>query len=449
LTTRIRILRGARAGDVLDLADDTIRVGRHAESDLRFDPEADRAVSSRHAVLYRQDGHWYVRDAGSTNGTFVNGSRIDHAVALRAGDQIGFAGDSPLISFDAADADQQAAAAVSRTQLVRAQMGRQNRRLRATAVLLGVALAVTASALIVSSRRAHDAWRQERAMLIARIDSVLEQSDAAVASLQGEVQGVAEALRAAQEEVRTARAALQQTDDGEDGAAVELLRRQLRSASEALSRQQLAASLDFRAIESANRHAIAMIFVEAEDGTVSTATGFAVRPDATIVTSAHVLLGANRTRRPRRIAVQFSDSEQYFPATLLRAADDADVAVIRATGIEGDVPVVRGFNTRADTLAAGQPVAVIGFPLGGETGMPGALPGTVARPLVSAGIITESEDERVEVRGYGAAGASGSPIFDGEGGVVAVLFGGRNGDGGHVLVAVSAGAVAELLRQVR
>jgi V8-like Glu-specific endopeptidase len=446
LTTRIRIVRGARAGEVLDFADGDIRVGRHAEADLRFDPEADRAVSSRHAVLLHQDGRWLVRDLGSTNGTFVNGRRIDGDVELRNGDRIGFGGESTLVEFEP---EPEPVAPGTRTQVVRAEMGRQNRRLRATALLLAVALIVTASALIVSSRRARGAWQQERATLLARIDSVLERSDAAVASLQGEVQGVAEALRASQEEVRATRAALQQTASDGGGQTVEQLRRQLRSATEALNRQQLAASLDFRAIESANRHAIAMIFVESEDGIVSTATGFAVRPDATIVTSAHVLVGPDGNRRARRVAVQFSDSEQYFPATVLTIADGADIAVIRAGNIDGGVPVVRGLNTRTDTIAAGQPVAVIGFPLGGETGMPGAASRAIARPLVSAGIVTAADADRIEARGYGAAGASGSPIFDGEGNVIAVLFGGRNGEAGHTLVAVPGAVVSEVVRRVR
>lgn len=447
MTTRIRIVRGARAGEVVELPGDVVRIGRHAESELRFDPEGDRAVSSRHAVLFYQDGQWIVRDLGSTNGTYVNGRRVHGDTELRAGDRIGFGGDATVIEFDVPATG--VTPEVSRTQVLRAEMGRQHRRLRATIVLLVIALVLTAGALVMSSRRARTEWQQERALLLARMDSVLARSDSAIAALQGEVQGVGEALRASQEEVRAARSALQQTEATADGATVEQLRRQLRSATEALNRQQLAASLDFRAIESANRHAMVMIFVEADDGAVTTASGFAVRPDATIVTSAHVLTGADGRRRPRRVAVQFADSEQYFPAVIVATARDADLAVIRAGNIDGDVPVVRGINVRTDTVAPGQPVAVIGFPLGGETGMPGGISATIARPLVSAGIVTRTGNDRIEVRGYGAAGASGSPIFDGAGSVIAVLFGGRNGDEGHTLVAVPASVVSELLRRVR
>ena len=49
--------------------------------------DADTTVSSRHATLSRRaDGLW-VEDAGSTNGTFVNGARVTSA-RLQPGDVI-------------------------------------------------------------------------------------------------------------------------------------------------------------------------------------------------------------------------------------------------------------------------------------------------------------------------------------------------------------------------
>jgi hypothetical protein len=436
------MLRGARAGEVIDLPGDAIRVGRQADSDLRLDPEVDRAASGRHAVLLRHENRWYVRDLGSTNGTFVNGERVTGDVELRKGDRIAFGSEGPMVEFGGSGT-------ASRTDQVRAQLGRDIRRLRWMAIALGVVGVLVAGGLIISSSRARAGWERERVGLLSRIDSVLAQSDAAVASLQGQMQGLAEALRGSQEEVRQARAGLEQASAAGDGPAIEQLRRQLRSATEALNRQQLAATLDFRAIESANRHAVALIYVEAGDGTVSTATGFAVRPDATIVTSGHLIAGADGSRRPRRIAVQFSDSEQYFPARVLAVSPDADLAVIRVDNIIGDVPVIRGLNLRADTLTEGLPVALIGFPLGGETGMPGAANRRTARPLVSAGILTAIAADRIEARGYGAAGASGSPVLDATGHVIGILFGGRDDAEGHTLFGVPASAAAVMLQAVK
>jgi pSer/pThr/pTyr-binding forkhead associated (FHA) protein len=73
--------RGAR----LDVAG-SLRIGRGAESDVPLD--GDSTVSSRHAVVTRRaDGLW-VEDAGSTNGTFVNGARVTSPRLLQPGDVV-------------------------------------------------------------------------------------------------------------------------------------------------------------------------------------------------------------------------------------------------------------------------------------------------------------------------------------------------------------------------
>ncbi len=62
----------------------TAGVGRGAENAIRLD--GDTTVSGRHATLdTRPDGLW-VEDAGSTNGTFVNGARVTSARRLAPGD---------------------------------------------------------------------------------------------------------------------------------------------------------------------------------------------------------------------------------------------------------------------------------------------------------------------------------------------------------------------------
>lgn len=61
-------------------------VGRGAENAIRL--EDDTTVSGRHATIdSRPDGLW-VEDAGSTNGTFVNGARVTSARLLAPGDVI-------------------------------------------------------------------------------------------------------------------------------------------------------------------------------------------------------------------------------------------------------------------------------------------------------------------------------------------------------------------------
>lgn len=49
---------------------------------------ADQTVSARHALLKRDGTAWVIHDAGSTNGTFLNGWRITDPVTVRPGDEL-------------------------------------------------------------------------------------------------------------------------------------------------------------------------------------------------------------------------------------------------------------------------------------------------------------------------------------------------------------------------
>jgi hypothetical protein len=64
----------------------TTTIGRAPESSLCLD---ESGISRAHARLMPSEDGVQVEDLGSTNGTFVNGKRVLHAVA-RAGDEIGF-----------------------------------------------------------------------------------------------------------------------------------------------------------------------------------------------------------------------------------------------------------------------------------------------------------------------------------------------------------------------
>lgn len=86
--TRVE-LRPAQGGAPL-LADveTSALVGRSAQRAHLVVP-GDPAISGRHARLVRQeDGSLWVEDLGSTNGTFVNGARLDAPRALTSGDTL-------------------------------------------------------------------------------------------------------------------------------------------------------------------------------------------------------------------------------------------------------------------------------------------------------------------------------------------------------------------------
>ncbi len=88
---------------VIQLTVGILRIGRGAQNDLILH---ESSVSSFHAELVRlEDGGLRVIDLDSSNGTFVNGDRINRAV-LKAGDRLMFSCVQALVTFrqeDAAD----------------------------------------------------------------------------------------------------------------------------------------------------------------------------------------------------------------------------------------------------------------------------------------------------------------------------------------------------------
>ncbi len=78
------VVRGANAGSRFALTDDVTTIGRHPESDVFLD---DVTVSRRHAEIQRRGPLLEISDAGSLNGTYVNGDRIER-VTLAEGDQL-------------------------------------------------------------------------------------------------------------------------------------------------------------------------------------------------------------------------------------------------------------------------------------------------------------------------------------------------------------------------
>ena len=73
-------------GERFDLDTKALTMGRGAPNDVRLD--ADEFASSHHARIDpRRDGVW-VEDIGSTNGTYVNGTRLSRAQKLSPGDVI-------------------------------------------------------------------------------------------------------------------------------------------------------------------------------------------------------------------------------------------------------------------------------------------------------------------------------------------------------------------------
>jgi hypothetical protein len=72
---------------VYDFKQPSIIVGRDDQADVLID---NPSVSRRHAEIRLGDDGWVVEDLGSSNGTFVRGTKIAGAQSIGLGDEIGF-----------------------------------------------------------------------------------------------------------------------------------------------------------------------------------------------------------------------------------------------------------------------------------------------------------------------------------------------------------------------
>jgi len=77
--------RGPGAGQLLEVKQGTVVVGRASVSDLRIQHPS---ISRRHAQIKRVGEQFFIKDLGSQNGTFVNKERIATEVEARPGDSI-------------------------------------------------------------------------------------------------------------------------------------------------------------------------------------------------------------------------------------------------------------------------------------------------------------------------------------------------------------------------
>jgi serine/threonine protein kinase/outer membrane protein assembly factor BamD (BamD/ComL family) len=82
---KLRVVAGDNVGEeyVLDRGEKSI--GRRSSSDIPIDHTQ---VSRSHAKLVERDGHWYLSDLGSANGTHLNGIPIHQEERLKPGDEI-------------------------------------------------------------------------------------------------------------------------------------------------------------------------------------------------------------------------------------------------------------------------------------------------------------------------------------------------------------------------
>lgn len=451
MKAQFRFLSGARTGQVESFRKAYIGLGRHPLSDVRFDTERDLDVSSRHAAIVRKGDAFVLQDLNSRNGTYLNGKRIEGEVALADGDVIGFGASGPSVEFRAlAAAEAEAPAPPPRRSStavrIAIEVARQTQSLRRTTKILLVALVLTAAGFAGIQWKGSRDRAREIAELQARAESLSHEAQELIARFRSELKVLRDAL--AESQAETARLRSDLAAAGGDEAAIA----RLRAALDAAERRQRgligATGVDYRTIARKNQDAVAIVVVEFSDTERFSGTAFAVDSQGTLVTNRHVLTGEAGDRQPQRIAVKFSGSRQWFQAQLAGAAPAADVAVLKVD-IRGGTPRVAGIAREPRAVERGDPVAVIGYPLGLDLPMEGQGLYAAAEPTLTVGTVSKVLTDVIQVDGFGAPGSSGSPVFDRDGNVIGVLYGGVREAQGKIVYAIPAKFVREYLGALR
>jgi pSer/pThr/pTyr-binding forkhead associated (FHA) protein/S1-C subfamily serine protease len=435
------LLRLRRVGGGKDLVGQgrEIVIGRAAACTIPLRTVADTIVSKRHAlVAIAADGSATVGDLGSKNGSFVNGRQIDGTVPLALGDRLMLGWQGPLLEVRALGpsvmAEGQGAAFQPEKQPAKT-FGGMVQEARGAAGGTGAHLFVQSMA----RQMAHESTPTFRitvvggmlvlaAVVVIGYRSVSRRAAESEARLATTEQALATQLRSenaarrqAEEEIARLRRDLTAARASTVSRAVlDSLATRLRAAeSRAAAATAGAPAADFSRVAADNQGAVGLVVVRYGTDSVM-GTGFVITPSGYLLTSRHVVQSAERTG-PRAVEVVMADSRTPLAADVVAvsSAADEDVAVLRIRNYRG--PAVRQIDWQGRGVSQGAPAALIGFPRGSELAFDST---GYVRTTMFAGIIAKATAQSIQFGGITVRGSSGSPIFNAEGRVIAIHFGG-------------------------
>jgi len=272
------------------------------------------------------------------------------------------------------------------------------------------------------------------ARLLAQNETLGSQYVDAIAKLNGRSSGLDTALRAAKKEIDALNSKLK---SGGGSLNVEEMSQQLTAANSRAASLVGQANMDLTAINERSGKAVALLVVEMPDGSKS----------AALVTNRHAVREGKDGPLPTRIAVKFAETDRWLRAHVVRISEGEDDIAILQIDAPGPFPAVAGIAGAGDRPRVGQPVAIIGFPLGVDIGIEGGGLKGAAHASLNPGTVSKSIDSHTQIDGYAAQGSSGSPVFDSRGFVVGVVYGGPTEAQGRIVYAVPvARLAAELAR---
>jgi S1-C subfamily serine protease len=447
VTIEVRILSGSRAGQRARFDTSLVSIGRHPQSDLRFDPDADLDVSTRHAELREADGAWTVFDQESTNGTFVNGERIAGHRRLFDGDTLSFGKDGPRMEVRVAEVPR---ATVASSAAAPPPRRNTNERI-AEAVQTQTAslrrmFAIAIGALVVITVVAGALWQRRTSSREAELLALIARSESASVPLERTAAAMQERDSQFARLLAERNAAMTgELREGRRGAAAsspEAMARISERLAEETRLRQAITLMDFPRVHDLNDPAVAMIASDL-DGTYVAATAFSISAEGLLVTNRHVV----RTKSggaPRRIRVLFANTTGWRAARLVRASDDDDLALLQMEEA-GPFPVVAGVSRAGRDTRVGSPVATIGYPHAVDTPMEGSGLDVRARTTTTAGTVSKRLADVLQIDSYAGKGSSGSPVFDVRGNVVGVVYGGEAESRGRIVYAVPAERLSAFL----
>ncbi|MFL5619677.1 MAG: trypsin-like peptidase domain-containing protein [Gemmatimonadaceae bacterium] len=459
MTIELRILSGSRSGQRERFDKSPVTVGRHPLSDLKFDPDDDLDVSTRHAELREVEGRWTVFDQRSTNGTFVNGERIADHRPLFDGDTLGLGAKGPQVEVHIADAPRVTVAASSGAAATatssrgaaatrRDTTARIAEAVRAETASLKRMFALAVGALIVIAAVAGALWQRRASSREAELLALIARSESASVPLERtrtQMQARdSQFSRLLAERDSSMRREMQAGRRMVGRATPESLAQLSERVAQETRLRQAITLMDFPRVHDLNDPAVALIASDL-DGTFIAATAFAVSAEGLLVTNRHVVRTSSG-HAPRRIRVLLANTTEWRPARLVRVSDEDDLALLQLDG-GGPVPVVAGVSRTGRDTRVGSPVATIGFPHAVDTPMEGTGLDVRARTTTTAGTVSKRLVDVLQIDSYAGKGSSGSPVFDVRGNVVGVIYGGEAESRGRIVYAVPAERLAAFLTE--
>lgn len=434
MRVEFRITSGSRAGQRAGFDKDVITIGRHPSNDFRFDPEKDPDVSSKHAEIRITGQSATLRDLGSTNGTFVNGQRVQGDRGLGNGDVIGFGDAGPKLEIVAPELARPSNTAPRRdtamriAEAVEAQTGMMRQMIGGLAVLVVAGVGI---AFWLGNRGAAGAEKQI-ARLIAQNDSLGKMFTA----MRGKSASIDSALDAEHRRNTELTTRLEAAHKTGDKATVDLLSVEYQNNANRQRGLVSAAAVDWEQVNAKNAPAMVFIVVDFGDNNISSGTGFNVGPSGLIITNRHVVRD-EKGGAPKRVAIKFEGSTgNFLSAKVVKVSDTDELAWLKVE-IPGTYPVVQGV-ARNSGVRIGAPMALIGYPLGTGTAGMGAGEISKLKPVSTQtlGAVSKVLSDTLQLDVYAAQGSSGSPMFNAQGLVIGVLFGSPTESTGRIIYAV-------------